>query len=56
MQRVQDNGGIAGFVGIGTDHPGGHHTSTFDVDESSISIGVDVLAGAIQRLAADHRE
>jgi aminobenzoyl-glutamate utilization protein A len=56
MQRVQDNGGIAGFVGIGTDHPGGHHTSTFDVDEASIAIGVDVLSDAIQRLATTHHE
>ncbi|MXR51479.1 amidohydrolase [Halovenus sp. WSH3] len=53
MQRVQDNGGIAGFVGIGTDHPGGHHTSTFDVDEESLRIGVDVVSGAIQRLATN---
>ncbi|WP_336325222.1 amidohydrolase [Halovenus sp. HT40] len=53
MQRVQDHGGVAGFVGIGTDHPGGHHTSTFDVDEDSISIGVEVLTDAIQRLATE---
>ena len=51
MQRVQDNGGIAGYVGIGTDHPGGHHTSTFDVDEESLLIGVDVVSDAILRLA-----
>jgi aminobenzoyl-glutamate utilization protein A len=48
MQRVQDNGGRAAYVGIGTDHPGGHHTATFDVDETSLSIGVDVLSGAIR--------
>ena len=47
MQRVQDNGGLATYVGVGTDHPGGHHTSTFDVDESSLGIGVDVLTDAI---------
>jgi aminobenzoyl-glutamate utilization protein A len=52
MQRVQDNGGKACYVGIGTDHPGGHHTATFDVDEDSLPIGVSVLAGAIERLAA----
>jgi len=50
MDRVQDHGGRATFVGIGTDHPGGHHTPTFDVDERSLEIGVDVLAGAIGRL------
>lgn len=47
MRRVQEHGGEATFVGIGTDHPGGHHTATFDVDEASIGIGVDVLTRAI---------
>ncbi|CCQ32882.1 amidohydrolase protein [Halorhabdus tiamatea SARL4B] len=47
MRRVQEAGGQATFVGIGTDHPGGHHTATFDVDETSIGIGVDVLTEAI---------
>ncbi len=50
MDRVQRNGGRASYVGVGTDHPGGHHTPTFDVDERSLAIGVDVLAGAIGRL------
>ena len=47
MQRVQDNGGLATYACIGTDHPGGHHTSTFDVDEDSLKPGVDVLTEAI---------
>ena len=51
MQRVQDNGGYATYVGVGTDHPGGHHTSTFDVDEASIEIGIDVLAGSVLELS-----
>ncbi len=56
MKAVQDRGGKACYVGIGTDHPGGHHTATFDVDEASLPIGVDVLAGAITRLGeAGHR-
>ena len=50
MRRVQARGGAASYVGIGTDHPGGHHTPTFDVDERSIGIGVDVLEAAIVRL------
>ncbi|MFB6110934.1 MAG: amidohydrolase [Halobacteriaceae archaeon] len=53
MQRVQEQGGLATYVGVGTDHPGGHHTATFDVDEDSIPIGVDLLAGAIERIATD---
>lgn len=52
MREVQRNGGLAAYVGVGTDHPGGHHTRTFDVDEESIDIGIDVLADAIGEIAA----
>lgn len=51
MEHVQERGGTACYVGIGTDHPGGHHTARFDVDEESIRIGVDVLTGAIREAA-----
>ncbi|WP_254761769.1 amidohydrolase [Natrinema marinum] len=44
MQRVQDNGGLASYVLIGTDHPTSHHTPTFDVDEESLEIGVALLS------------
>ncbi len=47
MREVQQNGGHAAYVGIGTDHPGGHHTATFDVDEKSLGIGVSVLTESI---------
>ncbi|MFC4356384.1 amidohydrolase [Halobium salinum] len=53
MQHVQDRGGKAAYVGVGTDHPGGHHTSTFDVDEETIRIGVETLSRAIERIAAE---
>jgi aminobenzoyl-glutamate utilization protein A len=53
MRAVQENGGYAAYVGVGTDHPGGHHSATFDVDEPSLAIGVDVLAGAIERIATE---
>jgi len=53
MRRVQEQGGVAGYVAVGTDHPGGHHTATFDVDEASLPIGVEVLAEAVRSLAAD---
>ncbi|SEK68119.1 amidohydrolase [Haloferax larsenii] len=52
MQHVQDNGGLAAYVGVGTDHPGGHHTRTFDVDEETIRIAIDVLSGSIEQIAA----
>ena len=51
MRRVQERGGEAAYVGIGTDHPGGHHTATFDVDEASLDIGVAVLADALRELS-----
>ncbi|WP_255170288.1 amidohydrolase [Natrononativus amylolyticus] len=53
MREVQQNGGLACYVGVGTDHPGGHHTSTFDVDEASIGHAIDVLAGTIEELSAN---
>ena len=54
MDRVQEQGGFAAYVGIGTDHPGGHHTGTFDVEEESLLVGVEVLAGAIRRLGSEN--
>jgi aminobenzoyl-glutamate utilization protein A len=51
MRRVQERGGKASFVCVGTDHPGGHHTATFDVDEDSLPIGVSLLTESIRRLA-----
>ena len=54
MRAVQENGGTACYVGVGTDHPGGHHTATFDVDEASIGHGIDVLAESIERISQQH--
>ncbi|ERH00840.1 MAG: amidohydrolase [Halonotius sp. J07HN6] len=51
MQRVQDNGGLAAYVGVGTDHPGGHHTPTFDVAERDIAVGIELMAGVVHAVA-----
>jgi aminobenzoyl-glutamate utilization protein A len=51
MQTVQENGGHAAYVGVGTSHPGGHHTSTFDVEEESLDIGVGFLTAAVLEIA-----
>ncbi|WP_418282569.1 amidohydrolase [Halorubrum sp. DTA98] len=51
MQAVQDRGGLACYVGVGTDHPSGHHTDAFDVVEDDIRVGIDVLSRAIRRVA-----
>ncbi len=53
MRHVQERGGKAAYVGIGTDHPTGHHTPRFDVDEESIRIGIETLSGTIERLATE---
>ena len=51
MQAVQEQGGLATYAIVGTDHPTAHHTPTFDVDERSLPIAVDVLAASIERAA-----
>ncbi len=56
MRRVQEQGGEAAYVGIGTDHPGGHHSATFDVDETSIGIGVETISKGILRIGESHPE
>jgi len=50
MQEVQERGGTAAYVGVGTDHPGGHHTAYFDVDERSLGIGVALLTETVLRI------
>jgi aminobenzoyl-glutamate utilization protein A len=47
MRRVQAHGGVATYVGLGADLAGPHHTPTFDLDESVLGSGVDLM----QRLA-----
>ncbi|MFA9417706.1 amidohydrolase [Natrinema sp. HArc-T2] len=54
MERVQDDGGLATYLIVGTDHPTSHHTPTFDVDERSLEHGVDVLVETIHELEHRH--
>ena len=50
MERVQANGGLATFIGIGAmSSGGGHHTSEFDIDESCI----DTSAALFTAVALD---
>ena len=51
MGRVQEAGGLASYVLVGTDHPTSHHTPTFDVDEKSLGIGVNLLSDAFVELS-----
>ncbi|WP_266082348.1 amidohydrolase [Haladaptatus caseinilyticus] len=48
IKRVQEQGGKATYIGIGSDHPDGHHTPYFDIDETSIQIAVDVLIETVE--------
>ena len=54
MRRVQERGGRATYVVVGTDHPGGHHTPRFDVDEASLPVAVEVLTRAIREAETGH--
>ena len=51
MERVQESGGLASYVLVGTDQPTNHQTPTFDVDEESLAVGVDVLTEAVLECA-----
>ena len=53
MRRVQERGGQAAYVVVGTDHPGGHHTPRFDVDEATLPTAVEVLKRSILAVEAD---
>ena len=53
MNTVAEGGGLASYVVVGTDHPGAHHTATFDVDEASLGIAVDLLAGTVEAIGQD---
>lgn len=55
MHAARDTGGTATHIIVGTDHPSGHHTPTFDIDEASIDIGASVVARAARAVAAEAR-
>jgi aminobenzoyl-glutamate utilization protein A len=52
MRRVQSRGGVATYLAIGSDLAGPHHTPGFDVDESVLGPGVDLLERAVRALTA----
>ena len=51
MKRVQDRGGKSLFVLFGTPVGGGHHSTTFDVDEQVIQTGAEFLAAMQQEVS-----
>ena len=50
MRRVQELGGQAVYIGIGSDLPDGHHTRRFDIQEKDLAGGILTLALTAFRL------
>ena len=49
-RRVQAHGGKAAYFVLGSDRTGGHHTADFDIDESSLDVGVAIYSEMLKRL------
>ncbi|WP_224449893.1 amidohydrolase [Haloprofundus salilacus] len=52
MKTVEEQGGTVSYAIIGTDHPAPHHSSRFDVDERSLTIGVEVISETVTTLSS----
>lgn len=52
MNRVMELGGKATYCVVGSDISAGHHNERFDIDESSLRTGVDVLYRVALKLNA----
>ncbi len=55
MDRVQRRGGRALFLLLGTPTFGGHHSTTFDVDETVIRNGAELFAALYDQVAVKGR-
>jgi aminobenzoyl-glutamate utilization protein A len=53
MKRVQEKGGKATYILLGSDIAAGHHNQYFDFDETCLSTGVEVLTNLIEKLLAE---
>lgn len=52
MQRVGARGGEACYFILGSDMPADHHCSNFDIDESAIPVGAEILVRALSAVTA----
>jgi aminobenzoyl-glutamate utilization protein A len=50
MRRVQERGGKAAYMVIGSDLASGHHTPLFDIDETDMPWGIEILTRTLLRL------
>ena len=51
MRRVQERGGEAAYLILGSDLAAGHHATSFDFEESDIVLGVRLLHGILMSVA-----
>jgi aminobenzoyl-glutamate utilization protein A len=56
MRRVQEQGGQATYVIVGTDLASGHHTPRFDLDERSMLVGIQLFSLAALELTGSLEE
>ncbi len=50
INRVQEHGGRATYMGVGSNNKAGHHNSRFDIDEESMYIALEVLKKTVETL------
>jgi aminobenzoyl-glutamate utilization protein A len=50
MERVQQHGGQATFVMVGTELAAGHHDSYFDINEEALVPGIALMSGVVADL------
>jgi aminobenzoyl-glutamate utilization protein A len=51
MRRVQELGGQATYLALGSDITAPHHNGCFDIDETSMILGVKALVAIVGKLA-----
>jgi len=54
MQAVQDRGGKATYMLLGTERKAGHHHHAFDFAEDVLPRSVEILAHVLEKIIADH--
>ena len=53
MERVQQRGGKAAYIMVGTDLAAGHHDFRFDFDEEAMALSVALLSSMVAELGAE---
>lgn len=50
MNRAEERGGKATYIGVGSNNKAGHHNGRFDIDEGSMLIALETLKNAAEKL------